>query len=61
MSVLNLGILGLDVRKWVRLISMTDFDLEASGWIRVVSGIQSLICFSLLALWAFLKPFDFLQ
>jgi hypothetical protein len=50
MSVLNLGVQGLDLGRWVRLIHRRDFDLQARGWIRSVAGLQSLVSVALLAL-----------
>lgn len=61
MSVLNLGIQGLDVGRWVRLIHKREFDLQARGTIRLLAGIQSVLSFSLLALAAlsyFGQPFE---
>lgn len=61
MSVLNLGIQGLDVGRWVRLIHRREFDLQARGTIRLMAGIQSILSFLLLALAAlsyFGQPFE---
>ena len=45
-----LGIQGLDVGCWVRLMHTRDFDLQARGTIRLIAGIQSVLSFLLLAL-----------
>ena len=61
MSVLNLGIQGLDVGRWIRLVQRREFDLQARGTIRVIAGIQSVLSFLLLALAAlsyFGQPFE---
>ncbi|MGA8508043.1 MAG: pentapeptide repeat-containing protein [Candidatus Sulfotelmatobacter sp.] len=50
MSVLNLGVQGLDLGHWVRLLQKREFDLWAKGNIRRVAGIQSIASFVLLAL-----------
>jgi uncharacterized protein YjbI with pentapeptide repeats len=61
MSVLNLGVQGLDLGRWVRLMHRRDFDLQARGTIRLMAGIQSILSFLLLALAAlsyFGHPFE---
>jgi len=50
MSVLNLGVQGLDLGHWIRLMHKREFDLRAVGNIRTVAGIQSIVSFVLLAL-----------
>jgi hypothetical protein len=50
MSVLNLGVQGLDLGRWIRLMQRRDFDLKARGYIRLLAGIQSVLSFALLAL-----------
>jgi hypothetical protein len=49
-SVVNLGFDGLDFGRWVRMLFWRDYDLKAEGWLRTISGVQSLIGPSLLAL-----------
>ena len=61
MSVLNLGVQGFDLGRWVRLMHRRDFDLEARGTIRAIAGVQSVVSFALLALAAlsyFGHPFE---
>ena len=49
-SIVNLGFEGLDFGRWVRLLLFCEYDLKARGWLRTVSGLQSLIGLGLLAL-----------
>jgi uncharacterized protein YjbI with pentapeptide repeats len=50
MSVVNLGFQGLDFGRWVRNLFFREYDLKARGWLRAVSGLQSLVGLGLLAL-----------
>jgi len=50
MSVVNLGVQGLDPGRWVRLLHRREFDLRARGMIRAVAGVQSLLSLGLLTL-----------
>lgn len=50
MSVFNIGVQWLDVGRWIRMLQPRQFDIRARGWMRTVSGIQSLIGVALLAL-----------
>ena len=50
MSVLNLGVQGLDLGRWIRLMQRREFDLRPRGSIRVLAGVQSIVSFMLLAL-----------
>jgi hypothetical protein len=49
-SMINLGFEGFDFGRWVRLLFFREYDLKARGWLRTVSGIQSLVGLGLLAL-----------
>jgi uncharacterized protein YjbI with pentapeptide repeats len=49
-SVIDLGFEGFDFGRWVRMLFFTEYDLKARGWLRFVSGLQSLIGLGLLAL-----------
>jgi uncharacterized protein YjbI with pentapeptide repeats len=49
-SVVNLGFNGFDFGRWVRMLLFREYDLKARGWLRTVSGLQSLIGLGLLAL-----------
>src|SRR5215470_12660121 len=48
-------------RTWITRLQPLEYMLRATGWVRVVSGIQSLLSVYLLALWAltyFGRPFE---
>jgi uncharacterized protein YjbI with pentapeptide repeats len=49
-SVIDLGFEGLDFGRWVRMLFFTEYDLKARGWLRLVSGLQSIVGLGLLAL-----------
>ena len=49
-SVVNLGFEGLDFGRWVRSLFFSEYDLKARGWLRAVSGLQSLVGLGLFAL-----------
>jgi Pentapeptide repeats (8 copies) len=49
-SIINLGFGGLDFGRWVRLLFFREYELKARGWLRMVSGLQSLVGLGLLAL-----------
>jgi hypothetical protein len=60
-SIVNLGVAGIDLGRWLRLIQGREFELKARGTMRVVAGLQSVSCFMLLALAAvsyFGHPFE---
>ena len=61
MSVFNLGFRDFDFGQSIRLMQTREFDLRARGWIRCVSGVQSLLGVALIALSLlsyFGHPFD---
>ena len=49
-SIINLGFGGFDFGRWVRLLFFREYELKARGWLRMVSGLQSLVGLGLLAL-----------
>lgn len=49
-SVLNLGFQGFDFGRYIRMLHTRDFDLRARGWMRTLSGIQSLLGLALVAM-----------
>jgi uncharacterized protein YjbI with pentapeptide repeats len=49
-SIINLGFSGFDFGRWVRLLFFREYELKAHGWLRMVSGLQSLVGLGLLAL-----------
>lgn len=54
MSVLNLGVQGLDLGRWLKLMQRREFDLKARGTLRLLTGFQSVVSFLLLAMVAYI-------
>lgn len=60
-SAFNLGWREINVGNWITRIQKREYTLRATGWMRSVAGIQSLLSFYMLALWVlsyFGRPFD---
>jgi len=61
LSAFRMGWRDINVGNWIARIQPREYTLRATGWVRVVSGVQSLISVYLLALWAitaFGRPFQ---
>jgi uncharacterized protein YjbI with pentapeptide repeats len=61
MSVFNIGFREFNFGRWIRTLQPREFDIRARGWMRSVSGVQSLLGVALLALSLlsyFGHPFD---
>jgi hypothetical protein len=61
LSAFNLGWRELNVGNWISRIQKKEYTLRATGWVRTVAGLQSLLSVYLLALWVltyFGRPFD---
>jgi hypothetical protein len=61
LSAFHIGWRELNVGTWIARIQPREYALRATGWVRVVSGIQSLLSVYLLAIWAltyFGRPFQ---
>jgi hypothetical protein len=61
LSAFSLGWRELNVGTWVSRMQPREYILRATGWVRMVSGIQSLLSVYLLALWVltyFGRPFE---
>lgn len=50
MSVFSIGFEDFDAGQWIRALMSREFDLKARGWMRTLSGLQSLLGLGLLAL-----------
>jgi aryl carrier-like protein len=50
-SVFNLPFKEVEVGRWLRMISARDYEFRTRGGIRTFTGVLSLLCFYLLALW----------
>lgn len=60
LSAFHIGWRDLNVGNWITRIQPREYTLRASGWVRTVSGFQSLLSVYLLAIWAltyFGRPF----
>jgi hypothetical protein len=61
LSTFNIGWRELNVGNWISRLQLHPYTLQATGWVRATSGIQSLISVYLLAIWAltyFGRPFE---
>jgi hypothetical protein len=61
LSAFSLGWRELNVGTWIARVQSREYRLRATGWVRTVSGIQSLLSVYLLALWVltyFGRPFE---
>lgn len=61
LSAFHFGWLELNVGNWVTRIQPREYTLRATGWVRAISGFQSLISIYLVAIWAltyFGRPFE---
>jgi uncharacterized protein YjbI with pentapeptide repeats len=60
-SAFQIGWRELNVGNWITRLQPREYTLRATGWVRVVAGVQSLLSVYLLALWAltyFGRPFE---
>lgn len=60
-SAAQIGWKELNIGSWIYRIQPREFTLKATGWVRVISGIQALLSVFLIALWAltyFGRPFE---
>lgn len=53
LSAFHIGWRDLNVGSWITRLQFREYTIRATGWVRVTSGIQSLISVYLLALWLF--------
>jgi uncharacterized protein YjbI with pentapeptide repeats len=61
LSAASIGWRDLNFGNWITRVQPNEYALRATGWVRSVSGIQSLISVYLLAIWAltyFGRPFE---
>ena len=61
LSAFHLGWRELNVGTWITRLQPREYTLRATGWVRTVSGVQSLLSVYLLALWVltyFGRPFE---
>ncbi|MGC2693980.1 MAG: pentapeptide repeat-containing protein [Desulfobaccales bacterium] len=53
LSAFNIGWRELNVGTWISRLQMREYNLRATGWVRMVSGFQSLLSVYMLALWVY--------
>lgn len=53
LSAFHIGWRDLNVGSWITRLQLREYTIRATGWVRVTSGVQSLISVYLLALWLF--------
>jgi hypothetical protein len=61
LSTFYLGWRELNIGTWIARVQRREYNLRATGWVRTVSGTQSLLSVYLLALWVltyFGRPFE---
>jgi hypothetical protein len=61
LSTFHIGWREFNVGSWMARMQPREYTLRATGWVRMVSGIQSLLSVYLLALWIltyFGRPFE---
>ncbi len=61
LSAFHIGWRDLNVGSWIARLQRREYNLRATGWVRTVSGFQSLLSVYMLALWAlsyFGRPFE---
>jgi hypothetical protein len=61
LSAFHIGWRDLNVGTWIARVQPREYTLRATGWVRVISGVQSLLSVYLLAMWAltyFGRPFQ---
>jgi len=60
LSACHIGFREFNVGKWIAAVQAREYELRATGWVRTVSGLQSLLSLYLLAIWVltyFGRPF----
>ncbi len=61
LSTFRIGWRDLNIGNWLSRLNPKDYEVQATGWVKVTSGIQSLLSVYLIALWAltyFSRPFE---
>src|SRR6266700_509888 len=61
LSAFHIGWRELNLGKWIQRLQPREYTLGATGWVRVVSGVQSLLSVYLLAIWVLTylgRPFE---
>ncbi len=61
LSAFRIGWRDINMGNWIERINPHEYQLAATGWVKTVAGIQSIISVYMVALWAlsyFGSPFD---
>ena len=61
LSAFHIGFRDINVGNWIARVQAHEYTLKPTGWVRVVSGLQSLLSIYLLTIWAltyFSRPFQ---
>ena len=61
LSAFHIGWRDFNVGNWIQRLQPSEYTLQATGWVRTVSGVQSVVSLYLLAIWAltyFGRPFE---
>jgi uncharacterized protein YjbI with pentapeptide repeats len=61
LSAFHIGFRELNIGNWIQRINPHDYSVRATGWVKTLSGVQSVLSVYLLAIWAltyFGRPFD---
>ena len=60
-NAFNLGYREFSIGQWLRMLTKRQYDVKATGWVRSLAGIQSVVSIYLFALWIltyFGRPFN---
>ncbi len=61
LSTFRIGWRDLNIGNWLSRLNPHDYEVQATGWVKVISGVQSLLSVYLIAIWAltyFGRPFE---
>ena len=61
MSAFNIGFRDINFGRWLRLLTVREYDLSPRGWVRPIAGLQALFSVAMVALWVltyFGRPFS---
>jgi hypothetical protein len=61
MSTFNIKFRDIDFGRWIKLLTVKEYNIRGVGWVRTISGAQALLCVYLIALLLityFGRPFE---
>jgi hypothetical protein len=50
-NTFNIAFRGAEAGRWLRQLTKREYEIKASGWLRVLAGMQALGSVGLVALW----------